>query len=107
VNPRIVWPVVALLGLVFLAIGISTVLAQWPPQQNFFGVQPGRYSVAHATAKEIVILDTGTGKLYKATESDFLKYSELRKDKPAPRQPPPDKDKLGGPPPPPPPPKEK
>jgi hypothetical protein len=75
-----VWPITALVGLVILAVGISTVPAQ--PQPGMSGMmfgQVGRFVVAHASEKEIIILDTTTGKLYRATDSDFKKASELPK----------------------------
>jgi hypothetical protein len=77
---RIVWPITALVGLVILAVGISTVPAQPRPGMGgmMFG-QTGRFAVAHASDKQIIILDTTTGKLYKATESDYLKASAIPK----------------------------
>jgi hypothetical protein len=77
---RIVWPITALVGLVILAVGISTVPAQPRPGMGgmMFG-QVGRFAVAHASDKQIIVLDTTTGKLYKATESDYLKASAIPK----------------------------
>jgi hypothetical protein len=43
------------------------------------GPHPGRFTVAHASEKRIVILDTATGKLYQAKESDLLSYADLPK----------------------------
>jgi hypothetical protein len=76
---RIVWPITALVGLVILAVGISTVPAQ--PGVPMYGMagQVGRFVVAHASEKQVIILDTTTGKLYRATDSDFKKASELPK----------------------------
>jgi hypothetical protein len=82
VTHRIVWPIAALLGLIVLVVGISNV-----PAQRFGGgamyspypPQPGRFAVAHATATRVIILDTATGKLYRATEDDFSKMSDLPK----------------------------
>ena len=78
-NHRIVWPVAGLLGLVLLAVGISTVPAQVRPMPFLAPRQVGRFVVAHATEKQIIILDTTTGKLYKAGRDDFQKYSDLPK----------------------------
>jgi hypothetical protein len=83
VNHRIVWSVagvVAALGL--LVFGISTLSAQRPPAYGFpmMGVpQVGRFTVAHATATKVIILDTMTGQVYKAEEGDFKKASSLPK----------------------------
>jgi hypothetical protein len=79
---RIVWPLAALLGLVILAIWISNIPAQPgrpPAGMPGFAGMPGRFAVAHANDKQIIILDTATGKLYRATDKDILKYSELPK----------------------------
>ncbi len=76
---RIVWPITALVGLIILAVGISTVPAQ-PGMGMMYGMpQVGRFVVAHASEKQIIILDTTTGKLYKATDADFKKASEMPK----------------------------
>lgn len=78
-NHRIMWPLAALLGFAIFVMAISQVPAQ--PRPGMFNpfVQSGRFVVAHATEKQVIILDTGTGKLYKATSADFQKYSELPK----------------------------
>jgi hypothetical protein len=91
-----VWPVAGLLGLAILAVCFSTLPAQqrepMPPWMMMPG-QTGRYVVAHASEKQIVILDTTSGKLYKATSEDYRKYSELPKME-MPRPFLPDKDKI-------------
>jgi hypothetical protein len=77
---RIVWPITALLGVIVLAIGINNVVGQRPPGLGGYSPYPppvGRFVVAHANENRIIILDTGTGKLYKATENDFGKMSDL------------------------------
>ena len=72
-----------LLALLILAASFSHVPAQRGPSVPFFGGgQVGRFVVAHASDKQIVILDTTSGKLYKATEKDFQKYSDLPKIEP-------------------------
>jgi hypothetical protein len=80
VTHRIVWPITVLLGLIILAIGISNAPAQRRPDTPVY-IPPmsGRFAVAHATATTFIILDTATGKLYKAGEADLLKASEMPK----------------------------
>jgi hypothetical protein len=79
-TPRIVWPITALLGLVILIVGISNVPAQRPQVREGFGHGPqphGRFVVAHASAGQVLILDSATGKVYRARQNDFLPMSEL------------------------------
>jgi hypothetical protein len=66
--------VIAVIGLV---IAISTT----PAQPGGFGGfrMSGRFVVAHATATQVLILDTTTGSIFKAGEKDFKAYSELAK----------------------------
>jgi hypothetical protein len=76
-NHRIVWPIAGLLGVAILALSIRFLPAQGP--MPYMMGQVGRFVVAHATEKQIVILDTSTGQLYKASSDDFKKFSELPK----------------------------
>jgi hypothetical protein len=64
-----------------LLFSIGVVPAQRPPipMMPGFPPQPGRFVVAHATDKRIVVLDTATGRLYKAGEDDLKKMSDLPK----------------------------
>ncbi len=49
------------------------------------GPAPGRFVVAFSSATRIVVLDSATGKLYQAKESDFLDIANLPKvDQPPP-----------------------
>ena len=85
-NRRFLWPLGGLLALVILAASFSHTPAQRGPMQFFGGGQVGRFVVAKTGddkgAPYVIILDTTSGKLYKATEKDFLKYSELPKVEP-------------------------
>jgi hypothetical protein len=76
---RIVWPIAGLLGVAILALSIRTLPGQGPGPMPYMMGQVGRFVVAHATEKQIVILDTSTGQLYKASSDDFKKFSELPK----------------------------
>jgi hypothetical protein len=89
---RTTWSIAGFAGAALLLVGLGTMWAQRPldaprvPQPPFMpgpglgmGPHPGRFAVAHASEKRIVILDTATGKLYQAKESDFLPYADLPK----------------------------
>lgn len=80
---RIVWPIVGVLGLLALLIAFNTTSAQPKPGMTWVppGIAPpsGRFTVAYHSEKTIVVLDTATGKLYKATDKDFLPLSKLPK----------------------------
>jgi hypothetical protein len=84
-NARTFWSFAGLGGAGLLLLGLGTLWAQFPaPPQPFmpgpgFGPAHGRFTVAHASEKRIVILDTATGKLYQAKESDLLPFSDLPK----------------------------
>jgi len=78
-KQRYLWLFGGLTALLIVAVTYRETPAQRMP---FFGGQVGRFVVAHATDKQIVILDTTTGKLYKATEKDFAKFSDLPKQEP-------------------------
>jgi len=78
-SHRFLWPVGGVLALLVLAVSFNSTPAQRTPAIPIFGGQVGRFTVAHAGEKQIIILDTTSGKLYKATEKDFQKYSELPK----------------------------
>lgn len=93
---RVVWPITILVGLVILVAGISNMQAQLPGSGMgmMMPPQPGRFVVAYGSATKVIILDTGTGKLYAAGEKDFAKASELPKfGMPGMRFPRPPKDK--------------
>jgi hypothetical protein len=82
VSHRIVWPITVLVGLVILVVGISSMSAQRPqPGGSFINLPPqtGRFVVAHASADKVLVLDSVTGKIYRVTESDFKKASEMPK----------------------------
>jgi hypothetical protein len=87
---RFALPIAVLVVLAALAVSIRSVLAQpgglpGKPGGGYYPAdmpaQVGRFVVAHASDKQIVILDTVTGKLYRATDSDFHKASEIPKVK--------------------------
>jgi len=94
-TARVVWPVAGLLGLGLLVFArfAPPSSAQRPERpardtpaargadSPLATLRPpvGRFVVARATKQEIVILDTATGQLYKATPNDFKKFSELPK----------------------------
>ena len=86
---RILWPVVAVLVvLVALAFLASPGSAQRDPGPfGVLGPRVGRFTVAHASADAVLVLDTATGKVYKAGKDDFKKMSELPKIEEAPRRP--------------------
>jgi len=74
------------IGAAILLVGGALVLAQFPPAPRpapmaFMGpVQVGRYTVVKVEGgNTIILLDTATGSLYKASDSDIKKYSELPK----------------------------
>jgi hypothetical protein len=70
-----------------LLIGTAWVSAQRPgggAMAFFPGPSVGRYVVAHSSAKQIVILDTATGDLYKATPDDYKSLKERPKPQPLP-----------------------
>jgi hypothetical protein len=97
---RFTLPIAVLAGLVVLAVSIRSVPAQprgpgggWP--EVGMPAQVGRFVVAHATDKQIVVLDTVTGTLYRATESDLHKASEIPRVK-MPGMPPFAPDRRGG-----------
>src|SRR5262245_23159840 len=81
-SHRVLWPLGGLLTLLVLVASFNQAPAQPRPALPLIGGQVGRFVVAHASEKQIIILDTTTGKLYKATEKDFEKYSELPKTAP-------------------------
>ena len=75
---RIIWPVVAALalGVVVLVISQSTAQRAGGGMPGMPGM-PGRFVVAHASANQVLILDTATGQVYRAKEDEFKKLSEL------------------------------
>lgn len=84
-NPRIAWPVAALVGLGLLILGLSSTSAQrggggggdMQPFRGGPGPMMGRFVVAYASADRVVIVDSMTGHVYKATERDFRPISSL------------------------------
>jgi hypothetical protein len=70
--------------LVALSAGTAWVSAQRTGggMPFFPGPPVGRYTVAHYSAKQIVILDTATGDLYKATPDDYKSLKERPKPQP-------------------------
>jgi len=80
--------VALLVGLV-LAINYATAQPPRPPMGGgfggMFGPQSGRFICAYGSASEVIVLDTATGKLYRAERKDFHKMSELPKVQEGPR----------------------
>jgi hypothetical protein len=89
---RTAWSIVGFAGAALLLFGLGTLWAQRPPEPARVVPQPpfmpgpmmggpmhGRFTLAHASDKHIVVLDTATGKLYEAKPKDLLPYSELPK----------------------------
>jgi hypothetical protein len=95
-STRTIWSLAALAGVVLLVVGLGTLWAQIPAPGGFQPFMPGpmmggaphgRFTVAHASEKRIVILDTATGKLYQAKDADLLPISDLPKVGQPPRPP--------------------
>jgi hypothetical protein len=78
-KQRIVWLVVGGLALVALWALIKPASAQRDGGFGFPLLRAGRFTVAHASADAVLVLDTATGKVYKAGKDDFKKMSELPK----------------------------
>lgn len=88
-SNRVFWPIAGVFALAFMALVVSSQSsAQRRPQPEDRDERPqpvvrpgfmaaGRFVVAHATEKQIVILDTATGQLYKATDKDIKAYKDL------------------------------
>jgi hypothetical protein len=78
-KQNLAWPIAAVVGLGILVFGLSSGLAQRdrPLEGMRPQGQPWRFTVAHANAGRIVILDTATGQLYVANEKDFKPHSDL------------------------------
>jgi len=64
--------IVAILGLV----GLSALMAQRnaPPGANLGGSEVGRYQVVHTSPDGMILLDTATGDLFRATANDVKPY---------------------------------
>src|SRR5262249_56312639 len=82
VQSRIIWPVAGIIALVVVVLAVSLSGAQRPERPVLPGMggmlpMQGRFVVAHASATQVLILDTTTGKVYKAGEKDFKPMSEL------------------------------
>src|SRR5437879_314873 len=74
-----VWAIVVLVALVAGAL-VATQLSAQRPQPGpgiapYMPVQPGRFVVVKVDGKNIILLDSATGDLYKAGEDDIKKYS--------------------------------
>jgi hypothetical protein len=78
-KQRIVWLVVGGVVLVALWALIKPASAQRDGGFGFPLLRAGRFTVAHASADAVLVLDTATGKVYKAGKDDFKKMSELPK----------------------------
>ena len=81
-SHRILWPLVACLGLGGLILVISQSTAQrpgsgMPGMPGGMPGMPGRFVVANASSSQVLILDTATGRVYRAKDDDFEKMSEL------------------------------
>lgn len=85
-SHRILWPVVACLGLGGLTLVLSQSTAQRVVEPPSGGITvtgsrpagpPGRFVVANASSLQVLILDTATGQVYRAKEEDFKKMSDL------------------------------
>lgn len=89
-SHRILWPVVACLGLGGLTLVLSQSTAQRPGGGGLGGPpgmqggmpggspgMPGRFVVANASSSQVLVLDTATGQVYRAKEADFKKMSDL------------------------------
>ncbi len=76
-DRRFLWPAIGAVALVVLALSIGSTPAQ--PGGMFGGPRPGRFVVAHASATQVLILDTATGNIYKAGEKDFKAFAEIAK----------------------------
>jgi hypothetical protein len=88
-NRTGLWMAAGLFGLVLLIFGVAHLSAQRerrpaePPRPPPGGFMPpgqvGRFVVAQVKGDVIILLDTATGDLYKATADDAKKYSERPK----------------------------
>jgi hypothetical protein len=100
-NRRLTFLLASMAGVLLLIAAVSTLSAQRTPFNGQpmmgpmpgFGPAQGRFVVAFSSAARIVVLDSATGKLYQARESDFLDIANLPKlDQPPP---PPQRDERG------------
>jgi hypothetical protein len=78
---RCAWTVTGLLVLGVLIFGVTQLGAQRPPIGGVITFPPpaGRYVVAHIDRGDIIILDTTTGDLFRATSGDIKDYATLRR----------------------------
>ena len=65
-SSRFLWPLAGLLGIAGLMLMFTTSSAQ-PMAGGGWGIS-GRFVVAHATDKQVLVLDTATGQVYSVTE---------------------------------------
>jgi hypothetical protein len=78
---KILWAVACLGGLACVILGVAQLSAQRPVPQPGQPVivpfaQTGRFVVARVHGDDVILLDTATGDLYKATPADYKKYSD-------------------------------
>jgi hypothetical protein len=78
-----VWALVAVVAVVGALVG-AQLWAQPRPQPRpgfapYIPPQVGRFVLVKVDGKNIILLDTVTGDLYKATENDVKKYSDRPK----------------------------
>lgn len=85
-KQRIVWGLVTVAAVAVVVLVLAPSNAQRPGGGGGFGggfgmmgPMGGRFTVAHASADAVLILDTATGQVYKAGAKDFKKMSELPK----------------------------
>jgi len=77
-DRRILWPAVGVVAVVALWWATPSTPAQ--PGGPWGRFQPtGRFVVAHASATQVLILDTTTGTIFKAGEKDFKAFADLAK----------------------------
>jgi hypothetical protein len=75
-NRRTVWVVVGLVAFGCLAAGVASLFAQrFGPPADGRGGEVGRYVVVRNTDDGIIIMDTTTGDLYKATPADLKPFA--------------------------------
>ena len=65
-SSRFLWPLAGLLGIAGLMLMFTTSSAQ-PMAGGGWGIS-GRFVVAHASDKQVLVLDTATGQVYSVTE---------------------------------------
>lgn len=78
-NQRAVWVAAGSAALVAVLLTVTYTLAQRPdrPAGGVVVPYPGRFTVAHATATQVLVLDTATGSVYSVAAIDFRKPAEM------------------------------